>query len=195
MGVTGSAYRRLERYYATREPFLCSATHAATPAGAERENQMITREAYNPADHPLETLRLSEARLAEIVAHLRNALPNEGCGLIAVDPVANHDVVAFFPGSNADASPTRFTMDGKEVIDALKAMELHGWRLGAIVHSHPNHPATPSPTDLIEALYPAALMVICSFAEPTPRLRAWAIAGHCDAPASIVGEREIVILP
>lgn len=153
---------------------------------------MVAREAYNPADRPLDELILGDRLRDEIITHLQSALPNEGCGLLAVAPDRSNRAVHFYPGSNADASPTRFTMDGKEVIDALRDMETRGWRLGAIVHSHPRNPATPSRTDLIEALYPAALMVICSFMDEAPDLRAWAIAGQCGEPAAVLGERPIV---
>jgi proteasome lid subunit RPN8/RPN11 len=156
---------------------------------------MIARDAYNPDDAPLDELRLGAELRRRIVDHLAAALPNEGCGLLAVSPDDGDQAIHFFPGSNVDASPTRFTMDGKEVIDAFHEMERRGWRLGAIVHSHPRNAATPSATDLNEALYPAALMVICSFAGDEPELRAWAIAGSYDQPARVVGERPIVPLP
>ena len=80
-------------------------------------------------------------------------------------------------------------------IDALKTMEREGWRLGAIAHSHPRHPATPSATDRVEALYPAALMMICSFEADEPELRAWALQGQCEAPAIVLGERPIDVTP
>src|SRR5215207_7499605 len=50
--------------------------------------------------------------LQEIVRHLREALPDEGCGLLAtVDEGRTRHAVRFFPGDNIDRSPTRFTMD------------------------------------------------------------------------------------
>lgn len=156
---------------------------------------MVARDAYNPEDAPLEVLYLDSALRRTIIDHLAGILPNEGCGLLAIAPEGDDRAVHYFPGSNIDASPTRFTMDGKEVIDALREMERHGWRLGAIVHSHPRNAATPSVTDLNEALYPAALMVICSFAGADPELRAWAISGRYDEPATVLGERPIVERP
>ena len=156
---------------------------------------MTARDAYNPEDAPLEVLRLDGSLRQTIIDHLTSVLPNEGCGLLAIAPDEDGRAVQYFPGSNIDASPTRFTMDGKEVIDAMREMERNGWQLGAIVHSHPRNPATPSRTDLNEALYPAALMVICSFAGHEPELRAWAIAGRYDEPATVLGERPILDLP
>jgi proteasome lid subunit RPN8/RPN11 len=150
---------------------------------------VIARAAYDPAEAPLTGLALSDALRDEIVAHLRSALPNEGCGLLAVS--ADGVAARFYPGENLDASPKRFTMDPVVVIAAFKDMEARGWRLGAIVHSHPRTPATPSMTDLREAHYPSALMLIASLAGEAPELRAWAITTRPDAGRKVLGERPI----
>ena len=122
-------------------------------------------------------LRISAAVHDDIVAHLRRALPHEGVGLLAVsaagDPAGSLTVVRFYPGTNIEASASRFTMEAAEVIAALREIDDRGWRLGAIVHSHPHGPAVPSPTDLREARYPDALMMIVSLASPDPDIGAW----------------------
>lgn len=122
-------------------------------------------------------LRIGSHLRDEIVAHLSRALPNEGVGLLAVTApsgVGNRmDVVRFYPGTNSEASTSRFTMDPTEVIAALREIDDRGWCLGAIVHSHPHGPASPSPTDLREARYPQALMVIVSLASAVPVIGAW----------------------
>jgi proteasome lid subunit RPN8/RPN11 len=112
----------------------------------------------------------------QIVSHLRSTAPLEGVGLLAVpqgstgpDLVATH----YYPGTNEDHSATRYTMAPDEVLRSFLDMEQRGWRLGGIVHSHPAGPATPSPTDRREFLYPEALMVILSLAGDAPDLRAW----------------------
>ena len=109
-----------------------------------------------------------------IVRHCAVALPNEGCGLLA-GRLDGTSLVAsrLFPGTNQLASPSRFAMDPAEVIAALTAIDRAGERLVAIVHSHPITEAYPSRTDLREAYYPEALLVIVSMAGAAPRLRAW----------------------
>jgi proteasome lid subunit RPN8/RPN11 len=97
--------------------------------------------------------------------------------LATVDQGAAWRAVRFYPGRNADASRTRYTMDPADVLAALVDIERHGWRFGAIVHSHPTSPPSPSPTDLREAFYPDALMVIVSLRGPTPEARAWWVGG------------------
>jgi proteasome lid subunit RPN8/RPN11 len=140
-----------------------------------------------------QALRIRSEIAEGIVAHLRGSLPAEGCGLLAVRPGEGGTVVAtrFYPGTNLDASPTRYTMDPVEVVAAFHDLDANDWSLGAIVHSHPATPPTPSPTDLREAFYPEALMVIVSFATSPPVMRAWRLS----APPSPNVVQEVAILP
>jgi [CysO sulfur-carrier protein]-S-L-cysteine hydrolase len=129
----------------------------------------------SPRIAPARALQIGEPLRQEIFDHLRSGLPNEGCGLLGVERHSNETAVAthFYPGTNRDASPTRYTMDPAEVFAAFRDLAAQGWSLGAIVHSHPATPPTPSPTDLREAFYPEALMLIVSFAVDPPIMRAW----------------------
>jgi proteasome lid subunit RPN8/RPN11 len=124
-----------------------------------------------------QTLEIERSMVSAIIRHLRDALPYEGCGLLAT---AHRNgvrrVTRFFCGANIDRSATRFTMDPREVMEAMDEMERRGWTMGAIVHSHPRTPATPSVTDLREAYYPDALLVIVSLASPEPEIRAWDVS-------------------
>jgi proteasome lid subunit RPN8/RPN11 len=139
------------------------------------------------------SLRISSEISAGIVEHLRKTLPAEGCGLLAVSQGEDGTAVAsrFYPGTNLDASPTRYTMDSVEVLAAFRDLDANDWSLGAIVHSHPATPPTPSPTDLREAFYPEALMIIVSFATSPPVMRAWRLS----APPSPKVVQEVAILP
>lgn len=153
---------------------------------------MLARTAFDPSQEPLAGLELDPDLQRRIVEHLRMALPNEGCGLLAVAGDHGGEAVYYYPGENLDESPNRYTMNPTAVIAAFRHMEERNWRLGAIVHSHPRTPATPSMTDLREAHYPSALMVICSFTNAEPELRAWAIAPRERGWARVIGERPIV---
>ena len=104
------------------------------------------------------------------------------CRLKLVDPTPRIGSL-FYPGTNIDRSPTRYTMDPAEVLAAFKSMREKGTVLGAIVHSHPGSPPTPSPTDLAEAYYPEALLVIVSFASGEPVVRVWQLGAQ--EPAEI----------
>ena len=121
-----------------------------------------------------------------MIAHLRATLPLEGCGLIACDAVG---AVKLYPGTNTEASETRYNMDLAEVVAAFDEIERCNWQLGAIYHSHPQTPARPSATDLSYAFYPDALMVIVSFASEPPDVRAFRVdADITEVPVVILGE-------
>lgn len=137
-------------------------------------------------------LRMQASMLHEVVAHLTATLPNEGVGLIAAAP--GRDVgraVAFFPGTNLDHSPTRYTMDPAEVLNAFREMGANGWTLGAIAHSHPRSAPIPSSTDLREAYYPDALLLIIGFADGDPEVRLWRIVA--DRARLIAHEVNLII--
>ena len=142
-------------------------------------------------------LVLSGPLRRQVLTHLRATLPWEGVGLLAA-PEAGEQAgsdedaegppvlaVRFYPGTNGAASATRYTMPPEEILAAFADMDAHRWRLGAIVHSHPRGPATPSPTDLREAFYPEAVMAIVSFAVEPPQLRAWWVGAADGRPREV----------
>lgn len=132
----------------------------------------------------IETLRLPSNLRDTILVHLIREAPNEGVGLLAVDRRATvAEAVAFFPGENIDASPSRYTMHPRDVVAALDAIAARGWALGAIVHSHLSGPATPSRTDIGEAHYPDAVMLIVSLASLPPDMRGWRLVEQEDGIA------------
>ena len=114
-------------------------------------------------------LRLPAAIADELRAHARSELPNEACGLLA-GSLATGKARAFHPARNEHASPLRFSVAGEDLVRITYAIEAAGHDLLAIFHSHPNGEAEPSPTDVREARYPAALQVL-SGRDGT--LRAW----------------------
>jgi proteasome lid subunit RPN8/RPN11 len=136
-------------------------------------------EPWNPENDPPQQLLLTSSWAERILGHLRSTIPQEGCGLLATirDDSGADRSVHFFPGTNIDASENRFTMAPHEVVDAFRTIREQGWRLGAIVHSHPASPPAPSPTDLREAYYPSSLLLIISFLDEPPAFQAWALTG------------------
>ncbi|MDE3078160.1 MAG: M67 family metallopeptidase, partial [Chloroflexota bacterium] len=86
------------------------------------------------------TRRLAE----EMLAHARREAPNEACGILAGDGAA---AVHFYPTTNIEHSPTRFMVDGGEVLKVQRDLDAHGWEMLAIFHSHTHTAAYPSSTD------------------------------------------------
>jgi proteasome lid subunit RPN8/RPN11 len=96
----------------------------------------------------------------EMVAHAREDLPNECCGMIGGRDGEATKVVRV---ENVAASPLRYEMDPQGQYDALKAIEDAGEDLVAIYHSHTRSAAYPSQTDVNEAvMWPEQAYVIVS---------------------------------
>ena len=113
----------------------------------------------------------------EIVDWLRGALPNEGCGVIVADRVAEDGGLPsrFVGMRNSAQSPYRYLMDPDEQLRVLLEIDDNDEVVWGIVHSHVASPPYPSPTDVGLAAYPDAIYVLASFASEPPELRAWTI--------------------
>lgn len=115
-------------------------------------------------------------------AHARAELPNEACGILAgKDGQAIH----FYPATNTERSPTRYSIDSEEQLRILKEVEAKNWDLLGIFHSHTHTGAYPSSTDVSRALdehgqpnWPGTLYVIASLQHDPPVLRAFQITGR-----------------
>ena len=105
-------------------------------------------------------MRISQSLIDEMVAHAREELPNECCGMVGgVDGEASVVV----PVVNSAASPLRFEMDPQGQYDALKSIEDDGKEMLAIYHSHTKSAPYPSQTDVNQAVnWPDAIYLIVS---------------------------------
>jgi proteasome lid subunit RPN8/RPN11 len=120
-------------------------------------------------------VKISQALIDEMVAHAREDLPNECCGMIGGRDGVASSVVRV---ENAAASPLRYEMDPQGQFDALKAIEDGGDELLGIYHSHTRSAAYPSQTDVNEAvMWPEQVYVIVSLEhEEAPDVKAYDLA-------------------
>lgn len=120
-------------------------------------------------------MKISQQLIAEMVAHAREDLPNECCGMIGGRDGKATSVVRV---ENAAASPLRYEMDPQGQFDALKRIEGEGEELIGIYHSHTRSAAYPSQTDVNEAvMWPEQVYVIVSLAdEDAPDVKAFDLA-------------------
>jgi len=108
-------------------------------------------------------VKISRQLIDEMVAHAREDLPNECCGMIGGRDGVATSVVRV---ENAAASPLRYEMDPQGQYDALKSIEDGGDELLAIYHSHTKSAAYPSQTDVNQAVaWPEQVYVIVSLAD------------------------------
>jgi proteasome lid subunit RPN8/RPN11 len=117
-------------------------------------------------------MRISQSLIDEMVAHAREDLPNECCGMIGGRGGEATEVVRV---ANAAASPLRYEMDPQGQYNALKSIEADGGELLAIYHSHTKSAAYPSQTDVNQAVaWPEQVYVIVSLADPdAPDVKAY----------------------
>jgi proteasome lid subunit RPN8/RPN11 len=117
-------------------------------------------------------VRISQALVDEMIAHAREDLPNECCGMVGGRDGEATSVVRVV---NAAATPLRYEMDSQGQFDALKEIEGAGDELLGIYHSHTKSAAYPSQTDVNQAVaWPDQVYVIVSLADPdAPDVKAY----------------------
>jgi [CysO sulfur-carrier protein]-S-L-cysteine hydrolase len=119
-----------------------------------------------------ERLVLDRGTRDTLVEHAWSDFPYEVCGLLGIDAEGR---ITHFPITNAERSMTFYSMDGKELLRAMRTIEDEGWGL-VIYHSHTHTPAHPSRTDVELAAYPEAYYLIVSLQDrDDPQLRAFRI--------------------
>lgn len=95
--------------------------------------------------------RIPRALVDEMIAHAREDLPNEACGMVhARDGAA----VAVHRVGNVAASPYRYEMNPIQMMRLERQRDAEGETLFAIYHSHVASAARPSPTDVRMAFFP-----------------------------------------
>lgn len=127
----------------------------------------------------VDALTLTQTDYERIVAHAREGLPNEACGLLAgVVEVGEPGSLLGAAGrpkighvrhvyllTNVDASNEHFTMDPSEQLAAVKDARANGWEMLGNWHSHPETPARPSVEDKRLAYDPTTCYLILSLAD------------------------------
>ena len=125
-----------------------------------------------------ESLVIPMAVADAMIAHARDEVPNEACGLVS-GSLAEGRATRYHPARNADASPYVYTVDPEDLVRIVFGIEDDDEDLVAIFHSHTHTPAEPSPTDRRQAHYPDVFYVLVTLSDPdaapADALRAWRI--------------------
>ena len=108
----------------------------------------------------------------EIIAHAREGLPNEACGILAG---REGRVEQFFPAQSDEPSPFYYRIEARDQIRIMNAIDDAGLDLVGIYHSHTRSPAYPSRTDAEQAFWPDAVYVIISLADEAADVRGYRI--------------------
>lgn len=106
-----------------------------------------------------------------ILEHARGCLPDECCGLLLGQDL---DVTRAWPARNELASPTRYRVDPRDYVAALRFGRGRGLDVVGAYHSHPTSTALPSRTDTAESAGAEFLYIIVGLISSTsPEIRAF----------------------
>lgn len=119
------------------------------------------------------TFRLQQRYIDEMIAHAREDVPDECCGVLLGNAAG---VAQFRRCTNAEHSPYRYSVAPKELLEIDREARQHDWEVLVIYHSHTHTEAYPSPTDVRLAGYPEAVYMLVSLQKPDePVVRAFHI--------------------
>ena len=106
-------------------------------------------------------MRIHPSAYAALRRHGEQAYPEESCGVLLGQFLdSGRSVAAAIPCANArrDSPRNRYAIDSKELIRIQREARDQGLEVVGFYHSHPDHPAEWSTTDLEEAHW-----VLCSY--------------------------------
>jgi len=132
-----------------------------TGRGSDRQRRVHeSRAAWGRSD-----VRIAAGLVEEMVRHAREDAPNECCGVVAVRPGSPPEAVSVHRAANAAASPMRFEIEPRHVLDLINRIEEEDLELGAIYHSHTRTAPYPSQTDInFAASWPGVEWIIVGLA-------------------------------
>ena len=108
-------------------------------------------------------MEISKDALEKMFSHLKSCYPSEGCGFMIADPDSSEFTIEVLPVENQNKTRAhdRFEISAQDYMKVEKYAEKSKKIVAGIYHSHPDHPAEPSKTDLASA-FPGYNYVIVS---------------------------------
>ena len=107
------------------------------------------------------TLHITTRNYQALQQHAERAYPSECCGVLVGKIIAGErHVRRIVPCRNTRVSEVnkRYEIDPAELVRVQREARASGMEIVGFYHSHPDHPAQPSPTDLEHAHWMAARM-------------------------------------
>src|SRR5881394_471108 len=122
----------------------------------------------NRSDDRRQMLRISNTDYEAIRRHGEETYPNECCGILLgryEDDIRIVTSTARCGNTRTDSAHNRYNIDPKELVRIQREGRERGEDIVGFYHSHPDHPAHWSSTDLAEAHWFGCSYVITSVAK------------------------------
>jgi proteasome lid subunit RPN8/RPN11 len=124
-------------------------------------------------------MQIASSLLDDIRRHGIDTYPEECCGFLLGHVQASGNEIRetrAVENRHAGDRSVRYSISPEDYREAERYAEQHGMDVVGFYHSHPDHPAQPSPRDLDEATFPWYTYVIVSVRDGAAReLTAWTL--------------------
>jgi len=142
-------------------------------------------------------LKISPSLLSSLRHHGEEAYPRECCGVLLGqfegDGSKTVTYVARAGNTREDSPHNRYNIDPKELIRIQREGRERGEDIVGFYHSHPDHPAKWSSTDLTEAHWFSCSYVITSVEKGTAKItNSFELTGSDEADKKFVDEEMTV---
>jgi proteasome lid subunit RPN8/RPN11 len=142
-------------------------------------------------------LKIGKTELDEILRHGEETYPYECCGVLLghmEGEVRRVTAVARAGNTRTDSAHNRYNIDPQDLIRIQRQGRQRGEDVIGYYHSHPDHPARWSPTDLAEAHWPGYSYVITSVEQGKAAItNSFELSGNDESDKEFVDEKiEIV---
>ncbi|UTV29067.1 Mov34/MPN/PAD-1 family protein [Photobacterium atrarenae] len=125
------------------------------------------------------TIHVSQTIIAQIIAQAEQAYPEECCGFILGELDRQNESIShshyYLPCLNekSDNRERRFLIDPIAYQDAEDQADREGLAIISIVHSHPDHPDSPSEFDRLHAWPGLSYIIISVHQHKAAGYRSW----------------------
>jgi proteasome lid subunit RPN8/RPN11 len=142
-------------------------------------------------------LRVGQSHYDALRQHGEETYPHECCGVLLGQIEGEERVVTSIAragNTRTDSPQNRYNIDPKELVRIQRQGRERGEDIVGFYHSHPDHPARWSPTDLAEAHWLGCSYVITSVENGKAALtNSFELAGSDESDKKFVDERIEVV--
>ncbi|TLZ56052.1 MAG: M67 family metallopeptidase [Methanobacteriota archaeon] len=140
-----------------------------------KEEPERDREASRPGDAT--SVQITKSVVEAIKRHGRETYPDEGCGFLLGPDATPRRIDEFRAARNIEAEDRdmRYRVDPAETLGLTKELSGSGREILGFYHSHPDHPARPSVTDLDRGFTWYTYVIVAVEKGRPVDLRAWSL--------------------